>query len=117
MLPHERTFSAPMEARLDLIRAVRAKLSPIFLLHAGPPPAEARGEPDAVAVLGGVTSRLWRVTDPDEVAAEAAAVSGPLVIADGHHRYEAAGGGPATCTSMRRAPTSSPCSSPATIPG
>jgi uncharacterized protein (DUF1015 family) len=90
VLPHERTFSEPMEARLGLIRAVRAKLSPIFLLHAGQPPSRPRGEPDALASLGGVTSRLWRVSDPAEIAAETAAVSSPLVIADGHHRYEAA---------------------------
>jgi uncharacterized protein (DUF1015 family) len=90
VLPHERTFSAPMEARLRLLHAVGAKLSPIFLLHSGPPPRTPDGEPDTVASLGGVTSRLWRVVEPDAVAAELAAVIGPLVIADGHHRYEAA---------------------------
>jgi hypothetical protein len=90
ILPHERTFSAPMEARLRLLRAVDAKLSPIFLLHSGPPPLPPGREPDAVAALGGVVSRLWRVDDPGAVAEEAGAVQGPLVIADGHHRYEAA---------------------------
>lgn len=90
VLPHERIFSAPMEARLRLIRAVRAKLSPIFLLHGGPPPSPIRVEPDLEATLQGVRSRLWRIDDPAAVAAEVAAVRGPLVIADGHHRYEAA---------------------------
>jgi uncharacterized protein (DUF1015 family) len=90
ILPHERTFSAPTEARLELLRAVDAKLSPIFLLHAGPPPLAPDREPDVTASLSGVVSRLWRVEDPDRVAAEVAAVRGPLVIADGHHRYEAA---------------------------
>src|SRR5439155_1105746 len=37
------------------------------------------------ATLAGVTTRLWRL-DPD--AAEG--IRAPLVIADGHHRYEAA---------------------------
>ncbi len=90
ILPHERTFSGPMEARLRLLRAVDAKLSPIFLLHSGPPPQAPDREPDATASLQGVVSRLWRVEDSAAVAAEVAAVQGPLVIADGHHRYEAA---------------------------
>jgi uncharacterized protein (DUF1015 family) len=90
VLPHERTFSAPTEARLRLLRAVDAKLSPIFLLHSGAPPAPARGEPELTAALAGVENRVWRIDDPDEIAAELAAVRGPLVIADGHHRYEAA---------------------------
>jgi uncharacterized protein (DUF1015 family) len=90
ILPHERTFSEPMEARLRLLRAVDAKLSPIFLLHSGPPRVTPDREPDAVSSLGSVESRLWRVQDPAAVEAEVAAVQGPLVIADGHHRYEAA---------------------------
>ena len=90
VLPHERTFSVPVEARLQLLRAVGAKLSPIFLLHAGGPPAPVAGEPDLEASLGGVTSRLWRIDDAEAVEAHAAAIRGPLVIADGHHRYEAA---------------------------
>jgi uncharacterized protein (DUF1015 family) len=90
VLPHERTFSAPVEARLQLLRAVGAKLSPIFLLHSGLCPAPPSGEPDLDATLGGVRSSAWRITDPAQIEAEVAAVSGPLVIADGHHRYEAA---------------------------
>jgi uncharacterized protein (DUF1015 family) len=36
-----------------------------------------------------VRHRLWRVTDADQVAAISAAVgSAPVVIADGHHRFE-----------------------------
>ena len=62
VLPHERTFSVPVEARLQLLRAVGAKLSPIFLLHAGGPPAPVAGEPDLEASLGGVTSRLCAST-------------------------------------------------------
>jgi uncharacterized protein (DUF1015 family) len=37
------------------------------------------------------TSRVWRITDPDAIAeAQAALADRPLVIADGHHRYETA---------------------------
>ena len=35
ILPHERTFPGPKEARLRLLRATRTKLSPILLLHEG----------------------------------------------------------------------------------
>jgi uncharacterized protein (DUF1015 family) len=90
VLPHERTFSEPMEARLRLLRAVGAKLSPIFLLQGGSPPPSTGDEPDLEATLAGVTSRLWRIDGDGAIAAHAAAIRGPLVIADGHHRYEAA---------------------------
>ena len=64
VLPHERTFPAPKEARLRLLRATRTKLSPILLLHDGRnrPIVPAR-PPDLEAVFGGARSRLWRVDD------------------------------------------------------
>jgi uncharacterized protein (DUF1015 family) len=40
--------------------------------------------------LDGITHRLWRVTDPDTLAAAAADLAGrTALIADGHHRYAA----------------------------
>jgi uncharacterized protein (DUF1015 family) len=89
VLPHERTFSGPKEARLRLLRATRTKPSPIFMLHHGTAPAPS-GEPDLHAELDGVSSRLWRVDDPDAIEQALAGVEGPLMIADGHHRYESA---------------------------
>jgi uncharacterized protein (DUF1015 family) len=86
VLPHERSFPKPREGRLRLLRATRAKLSPILLLHEGPkPPAAPERPADLEATLADVTSRLWRLD-----AAVAEDVGPPLVIADGHHRYEAA---------------------------
>jgi uncharacterized protein (DUF1015 family) len=39
----------------------------------------------------GTVNRLWRVTDPEAIAAvQAAAGQAELLIADGHHRYETA---------------------------
>ena len=91
VLPHERTFPAPKEARLRLLRAVRTKLSPIFMIHDGPGPAlDPDRPPDLEATLNGVTSRLWRVGDPAGIDAVLGSVGSPLLIADGHHRYEAA---------------------------
>jgi uncharacterized protein (DUF1015 family) len=90
VLPHERTFERQKDARLELLRAARAKLSPIFLVHSGPPPAVPEREADLEATLDGVTTRLWRVTGADAIAAALAQVQGRLLIADGHHRYETA---------------------------
>jgi uncharacterized protein (DUF1015 family) len=80
VLPHERTHSGPKEGRLRLLRATRAELEPIFLLHQGPPLPVPGGPPD-LAVEG---ARLWRL---DRLPFED---PGQLLIADGHHRYETA---------------------------
>ncbi len=91
ILPHERTFSEPKEARLRLLGALETKPSPIFMLHEGeaPPPHHDRA-PDLEATLDGVRSRLWRIDDPAAIERAIAGVHGVLIIADGHHRYEAA---------------------------
>src|SRR3954453_22927283 len=57
VLPHERTHAGPKEGRLRLLRATRAQLEPIFLLHDGDPVALPDREPDLE--VGG--DRLWRV--------------------------------------------------------
>ena len=91
VLPHERTHAGPKEGRLRLLRATRTELEPIFLLHRGPTLLEGAGEPTLEATEGGVATRLWRVTDPDAIAAVVAALAPQqLLIADGHHRYETA---------------------------
>ena len=95
--PHERTHPGPKEDRLRLTRATRTNLSPIFALHAGDAygPLTA-GAADAVpwgqAIDDeGTDNRMWRITDPERIAAAQAAVAGSeLLIADGHHRYETA---------------------------
>jgi uncharacterized protein (DUF1015 family) len=85
ILPHERTHAGPKEGRLRLLRAVRAHLEPIFLLVEGE--LEGPQGPPAVEVeLDGVRNRLWRwAAEPPASLARA-----PLLIADGHHRYETA---------------------------
>jgi uncharacterized protein (DUF1015 family) len=90
VVPHERTFEHQKQARLELLRAVRTKLSPIFLVHEGPSPEIPRREPDLEATLDGMTSRLWRVVGAEEIQSAIAGVHGRLLIADGHHRYETA---------------------------
>jgi uncharacterized protein (DUF1015 family) len=83
VLPHERTHAGPKETRLRLLRAARAELEPIFLLHEGPPVELPERPPD----LEVDRTRLWRLDD--ETALEGFA-DRQLLIADGHHRYETA---------------------------
>ncbi len=95
--PHERTHPGPKEDRLRLTRATRANISPIFSLYSDPrqqawtaiaPATEA--QPWADVTDGDRTRhRLWRVSDPEAIAAvQAATADAELLIADGHHRYE-----------------------------
>jgi len=97
--PHERTHPGPKEDRLRLTRATQANLSPIFALFSDPDQsawaALAAASPETpwaqTTDPDGTVNRLWRVDDPDAIAAvqEAAGVA-ELLIADGHHRYETA---------------------------
>lgn len=95
VLPHEETMPKPRSDRLDLLRATGANLSPIWGLSLakgltatfapqGPPAADAYDD-------NGVRHQLWVLDDPVAVQrVVAAAGSAPIVIADGHHRYETA---------------------------
>jgi uncharacterized protein (DUF1015 family) len=85
VLPHERTHAGPKEDRLRLLRATATELEPIFLLYDGEPPVPRPvGEPELDVEDGGVHTRVWRLP-PQEIE-----LPGPLLIADGHHRYETA---------------------------
>jgi uncharacterized protein (DUF1015 family) len=95
--PHERTHPGPKEDRLRLTRATRANISPIFSLYSDPShaawdalePATAQAPWGEVSDGDGTVHRLWRVADPDAIAAvQEAARGAELLIADGHHRYE-----------------------------
>jgi uncharacterized protein (DUF1015 family) len=97
--PHEKTLDAPKEDRLKLMLACHAQLSPIFALYAQP--SQAINRMLAVAVEGvapfieveqddGDELRLWRITDPALIQKiQREMQSQRLLIADGHHRYEA----------------------------
>jgi uncharacterized protein (DUF1015 family) len=95
ILPHEHTTPKARSDRLLLQRATRANLSPIWglsptagltdLLPVDDPPIASWDDGE------GVRHTLWRTTDEGATAAVAAAVAAePLLIADGHHRYETA---------------------------
>lgn len=95
ILPHERTTTKDKADRLNLLRSCRANLSPIWGLSLAAGLSDlcaVDAEPDQTAVdEDGNTHSLWRITDAAVLDAISAAVaSEPLVIADGHHRYETA---------------------------
>ena len=85
VLPHERTHAGPKEGRLRLLRATHTQLEPIFLLYdAEPLLVRPAGEPAMDVSEGGVRTRVWPV-EAGELSLDV-----PLLIADGHHRYETA---------------------------
>jgi len=97
--PHERTHPGPKLDRLRLTRATRANLSPIFSLYSDPElrawralePATSTEPFGEVTDADGTHNRLWRIADPDAIAAvQEALADAELLIADGHHRYETA---------------------------
>jgi uncharacterized protein (DUF1015 family) len=94
VLPHENTMAGPVADRLALTEATQANLEPIYLVYSGGGAASQAvaaadlSEPLLTATSGGVTHRLWALTDPTTLHA----IAGDLlarraVIADGHHRY------------------------------
>ena len=96
ILPHEQTLPKPKSDRLDLLRATRANLSPIWGLSmaAGVTATFDPTDDEPVADVyddDGVRHQLWVLNDADTVGAVGAAVAtAPVVLADGHHRYETA---------------------------
>ena len=96
ILPHEQTLPKPKSDRLDLLRATRANLSPIWGLSmaTGVTATFDPTDDDPVADVfddDGVRHQLWVLSDADTVAAVRSALAeAPVVLADGHHRYETA---------------------------
>lgn len=98
VLPHERTMPGPIEDRLALIRACPVNISPIYAIYRGAgaiaPYLESLGHRPTDARFSdesGTLHRLWSVSAPAEIEMLTDALrAGPLVIADGHHRYETA---------------------------
>jgi uncharacterized protein (DUF1015 family) len=94
VLPHEQTLPKAKSDRLALLRATRANLDPIWALSpaAGLDRLAAGGTPLVTCTdSDGVEHSLSAIDDPAAIAAiEAAVASGPVVLADGHHRFETA---------------------------
>ena len=100
ILPHEKTHAGPKIDRLNLMRQCHANLSPIFLLY-----ADADGDIERIMERFtdehtpevdceerfGSTHRLWCLDDTERnTEIQTLFSQRPLLIADGHHRYETA---------------------------
>lgn len=99
ILPHENTIKAHMQDRFELMKAVNANLSSIFGLFddddgmvtetiskviSTDPESEFSDYDDTA-------HRTWLITDESVLnRIRQAMASKPVIIADGHHRYEAA---------------------------
>ncbi|HEY6625103.1 MAG TPA: DUF1015 domain-containing protein [Acidimicrobiales bacterium] len=93
VLPHEETLPKPKSDRLELLRATNANLSPIWGLSLTPGLSKTYDIDSQPAVAAtddeGVRHELWVIDDEGTIGAVKAAVAdSPVVIADGHHRYE-----------------------------
>jgi uncharacterized protein (DUF1015 family) len=98
IVAHERTFPGPLEDRLQLLRSVRANLSPVYSLVEGPVPELSRfldaatdGPPDReMTDQAGARHRLWVAAGSEGQRAIRALSSRTVMIADGHHRFAVA---------------------------
>jgi uncharacterized protein (DUF1015 family) len=99
VLPHELTMTGPKKDRLQLLSSSRTNISPIFTLFPDPEKRMAdffarleNDKPLFEAIEdSGQTHRLWAISDSALQADFTAYISEqPLLIADGHHRYETA---------------------------
>lgn len=100
VLPHEKTFSKVKAERLELIKACKANLSPIFSLYTDEGNQIFNALSDAIADNSPEISfldynehehRLWRITDQAVHRYVTDAMQAKCIfIADGHHRYSTA---------------------------
>jgi uncharacterized protein (DUF1015 family) len=103
ILPHEQTLPKPKSDRLDLLRATRANLSPIWGLSMTPGLTATFDPTDDEPTFDaydddGVRHQLWVLSDLDAIRAVGEAIAtSPVVVADGHHRYETARAYQAEC--------------------
>ncbi len=91
VLPHERVTPKASTDRLDLTRATKANLSPIWGLSLAAGLTDVLAEPGTplgTVHVDGVEHVVERVDDPERIAAIRRVVeSDDVLIADGHHRY------------------------------
>lgn len=95
VLPHEQTTPKARTDRLELTRATEANLSAVWGLSLAGGLSKLLDEPGLwlgeLTDEAGVLHTFERVTDLVRVGSiEAAVGAAPVIIADGHHRYEVA---------------------------
>lgn len=99
VLPHENTLKAPKMDRLNLLRCVKANISPIFMLYEDDKHKVSgilkniskKTQPFIDVNIDNVRHRVWRLIEA-RVLEKIEKFMAPkdVFIADGHHRYETA---------------------------
>ena len=96
VLPHENTRSAARGDRVRLLEACAAVLSPVLGVYEDSSGALAHAferveqeAPQTTATLNGERMELWALPADLNTLAAGILGAGPIVVADGHHRYEA----------------------------
>lgn len=95
VLPHEKTFAKPKQDRLNLVREVKANLSPIFTLFQDDKNSVTAILKKAVSKrpvfdfsYDGVRHKFWRLDDERLIKdIKKLMRHKDIFIADGHHRY------------------------------
>lgn len=97
VLPHEYTRSADKQDRLELMKATAANISPVYTLVDDSSDflgsvirQAAESEPAAAASFDGMVHSVYTVSGQTAAEISGFFADKPLIIADGHHRYETA---------------------------
>jgi uncharacterized protein (DUF1015 family) len=98
VFPHENTHNAPKMDRLELVKNVKANLSPIFTIFSDKGKVIKNifnnylsgKRPDfALKDVQGVRNSIWRLTDEKKIEEVRNKMKDrQIFIADGHHRFE-----------------------------
>jgi uncharacterized protein (DUF1015 family) len=93
VLPHERTLPKARSDRFALLEATRANFDPIWGLSLADGLTEAIGAPEIVMQASDREGTLHELGLLDETSCDSVrelVAGAPIVIADGHHRFETA---------------------------
>lgn len=99
VLPHEYTLKGPKKDRMELLKTMRAELSQIFFVYDDPQrlidsiyEEKQASEPLLQATdAAGVARRVWAIDKTEDIQKLCQSFeTKPVLIADGHHRYETA---------------------------
>lgn len=97
--PHENILAAPREDRLKLRISTQADFGPVYMLYRDSERALERMVDSVlnstplveVRDMAGELHQLWSLTEPAAISKVVSLLdSKPVLIADGHHRYDAA---------------------------
>jgi len=97
--PHEKVHQGPVDDRYKIMEATKANLEPIMVLYRAPNDpmnmlySSLEGLPpvSSAVLTNGTRHRMWKLSMPHTRARIQRMIGKlPLVIADGHHRYNSA---------------------------